>query len=104
MAEVKLSEAQVALARHALGLDGQRRRSYRNRYVVDAGCPDHDHWMAMVAAGLARVRKSISWMGGMDIFWLTREGGEAVLQKGESLCSEDFPLAVRRALQEARHG
>ena len=87
----RLTEAQRELARHALGLPNAKRRSYRNRYAVDAGCPEHAAWMAMVEAGYAKRRAAVAWMGGMDAFWLTRAGAGGVLDEGERLCPEDFP-------------
>lgn len=76
-------------ARHALGLDGVRKRSYRNRYV----CPEGDaDWSAMVAAGWATMRPAASVpFGGCAVFYLTRTGAELALNKGETLDPEDFP-------------
>ena len=98
--KAKLSEVQAKLARHALGLEGKRKRSYRNRYVAHAGCANHDDWMGMVTMGLATVHTGEPWMGDLDVFRLTRAGAEAVLRKGESLCSEDFPTAARALAQQ----
>lgn len=78
-----MNSEQVRLARHALGLDGCRRRSYRNRYYISAGSV-HGLWMAMVAQGYAET-------DGDRFFCLTRKGAELVLRSGESLCPEDFP-------------
>lgn len=46
-----MTDKQKELARHALGLDGRRKVSYRNRFVVGSGPPDCDEWEALVAAG-----------------------------------------------------
>lgn len=91
----KLAKAQRELARHALGLPNSSRRSYRNRFVTGEG-PDHEAWTAMVQAGHARSRKGVSWMGGMDAFWLTQDGALQALDEGESLCCEDFPSALQQ--------
>lgn len=88
---------QIELARHALGLTGDRRMSYRNHYVVGPGNADHDAWMALVAAGDARQRGGSQLTGGDDLFWLTRQGATAALQPGEQLDPEDFPPAVHSA-------
>lgn len=85
-----MDAAQRELARHALGLPNERRMSYRNRFATDAG-PDNEAWRGMVAAGLAKMRPGVEWMGGMDAFWLTRKGAEAALDPGERLDAEDFP-------------
>lgn len=84
---------QIELARHALGLDGRRRQSYRNHYVIGAGNADHDNWTAMVAAGEARRRNGSPLTGGDDLFWLTTAGATAALRRGERLDPEDFPAA-----------
>ncbi|PXW75938.1 hypothetical protein C7451_106102 [Blastomonas natatoria] len=87
-----MTSEQIELARHALGLDGQRKRSYRNRYVTGPGGSDHPAWLAMVEAGDAKKRDGSTLpFGGDDIFWLTRQGAEKALRKGEKLCPEDFP-------------
>lgn len=93
----ELRPEQIDMARHALGLSDQRgrwRKSYRNHYCVGYGDKDWWLWQMMVARGLAvyrPVRKGggVEWSG--DFFHLTRAGAEAVLQKNERLCREDFP-------------
>jgi hypothetical protein len=85
-----MSPDQRALARHALGLPNARRCSYRNHYVIDGG-PDHERWTALVDAGDARRRPGSQMSGGMDCFWLTRQGAVKALNKGERLDLEDFP-------------
>lgn len=77
---------QIRLARHALGLPNDRRQSYRNRFLAGG---EHAEWRAMEAAGLAEA--DTTGGKGMTWFWLTREGAEAALEPGESLCPEDFP-------------
>jgi hypothetical protein len=87
-----LTSTQADMARHALGLDGRRKQSYRNRYVVGPGNPDHAAWMELVSAGDATRRDgSTVPFGGCDIFYLTKQGAEKVLRKGERLDPEGFP-------------
>jgi len=86
-----MTPTQIALARHALGLDGRRLISFRNRFITGGPSKDHDEWNAMVSAGMARVRRNIEIYGGDDFFALTETGAKAALKDGESLCSEDFP-------------
>jgi hypothetical protein len=84
-----LTPRERELARHALGLDGRRKRSYRNRYFIDATTPTGLAWLAMVARGLAEIEprpKSLC-----DLFYLTRAGARAALETGETLDREDFP-------------
>jgi hypothetical protein len=84
-----LTPRERELARHALGLDGRRARSYRNRNSCTATTPNGFCWLGMVARGLAIVvpmPKSAT-----DFFYLTRAGAEAALEPGEELDDEDFP-------------
>lgn len=88
-----MTDAARELGRHALGLDGQRWRSYRNRFVTGAGGSDHAAWTEMVAVGLAEKRDgSAIPFGGNDLFWLTHAGALSCLEPGESLGGEDFPI------------
>jgi hypothetical protein len=86
------TEKQIELSRHALGLDGRRKQSYRNRFVIGPESSDYAVWMAMVEAGDATRRDgSTVPFGGCDIFYLTKQGAEKVLRKGERIDPEDFP-------------
>lgn len=89
----QLTIHQRELARHALGLPNRKRLSYRNHYVIGPGGPDHDAWMAMVAAGAAHRRVGGPLTGGGDLFFLTKVGAQAVLDPRERLDPEDFPEA-----------
>ncbi|MDO9006316.1 MAG: hypothetical protein Q7V20_22970 [Aquabacterium sp.] len=91
-----MTPAQIALARHALGLPNSDNRSYRNRFCAGKGHSDHPKWNALVSAGLATVTRHAGGLGGQDTFRLTLAGAKAALAKGESLCPEDFP--------EVQHG
>jgi hypothetical protein len=84
-----LTPRENELARHALGLDGRRKRSYRNRYFIDATTSIGLIWLAMVARGLAAIEPQPKSL--CDFFYLTRAGAEAALNPGESLDEEDFP-------------
>ncbi|WP_431861479.1 hypothetical protein [Azospirillum sp.] len=91
-----MTPRQVELARHALGLDGHKKVSYRNRFIAPPETPDFSEWDAMVAAGYAKrlQRSAGTWGYGIGVlFWLTRAGAELVLRPGESLCPEDFPAS-----------
>lgn len=85
-----MTPAQRELARHALGLPNDARRSYRNRYFAAAGSPTADQWMAMVSAGEAEGGDPGHKVSSLH-FCLTRKGAELALDKRESLCPEDFP-------------
>jgi hypothetical protein len=85
-----VSPEQRRLARHALGLPNDMRRSYRNRFYAIAG---HSEWGAMVTAGLAEASEAAH---GMQWFGLTRAGAAVALDRGETLCPEDFPPATAR--------
>ena len=86
-----MTPAQITLARHALGLPNDRKKSFRNRFCAGKGHKDHPAWRAMVAAGMATVRHGEGGLGGQDTFSLTVKGATVALQKGETLCGEDFP-------------
>jgi hypothetical protein len=86
------TDKQIELSRHALGLDGRRKQSYRNRYCIGPGSDDYETWEAMVAAGDATKRDgSTIPMGGMNLYYLTEQGARKALKRGEKLCPEDFP-------------
>jgi hypothetical protein len=85
-----MTPRQKELARHALGLTNSR-RSYRNHFVAGYNHIDYEDWMGMVVSGLARRRDGLPISGGDDVFWLTRDGATAALNKNERLCPEDFP-------------
>lgn len=97
MSKIELTEIQRELARHALGLPNKRKTTYRNHFVTGEGSTDYPHWTAMVEAGAAKRRDGSDLTGGDDLFWLTREGAEAALRKGEKLSAEDFPQPVTPA-------
>jgi len=83
----KVTHRQRELARNALGLPNEMSKSYRNIYVAGRGASRSD-WEAMVKSGLAvcdpPTPRGFVW------FYLTRAGAELALNRGESLCSEDF--------------
>lgn len=86
----QMTEKQIALARHALGLPNKARKSYRNYFVTGPGTPDWDDWLAMVEAGNATRRGPLEIFGGDSCFHLTRAGADVALRAGERLCGEDF--------------
>lgn len=94
-----MTPRQKELARHALGLDGRRKQSYRNRFWAGPGHDDFEDWQAMVAAGLALVSEPAAGHRPDHAFWLTRPGATAALNKGETLCPEDFPASGKRSLR-----
>ncbi len=96
-----MNAAQKRMARHALGLPTNKRRSYRNRYVVSPGGSDHTEWSDLVSKGLAEVAEGKPREDGfrMDTFYLTRAGAEAALEGKEELCPEDFPSPSKKAAQ-----
>lgn len=84
-----MPEAHLKLARNALGLPNEGRRSYRNRFLAAPG-DNQALWIEMVAAGHATPGAGTSvghW------FYLTEDGARAALKPGETLDREDFPTA-----------
>lgn len=93
MTDPTLTPAQLALARHALGLPNPRRRSHRNRFLAGAG--DEPAWRDMVQLGLAKLGAGTSaghW------FCLTPAGAAGALEPWELLAPEDFPPTAERPL------
>lgn len=87
-----MTPVQRNLARHAIGLDGRHKQTWRNHFVTGEGSTDYPHWVAMVEAGLATRRKGSVLTGGDDLFRLTRAGAEMALNRGETLDPETFPV------------
>jgi hypothetical protein len=88
--DAEVSEREIELARHALGLPNKRRCSYRNYFVAGPGHIDYEHWQWMVFAGNATVRRRLP-LGGDHCFYLTDNGAIPALRSGEWLDPEDFP-------------
>lgn len=86
-----MTPSQRKMARHALGLDGERRRSYRNRYVAALCSSIEDEWNDLCRRGLAERGRDGSHSVG---FCLTLEGAREALDPPEILDPEDFPDAV----------
>lgn len=91
-----MTPSQREMARHALGLDGKRRRSYRNRYTAGLGTTQEDEWNDLCRRGLAeRGADGIAVVG----FCLTLDGAREALGEGEIIDREDFPDAVGHVRQ-----
>ena len=88
-----MTAKQRKLARHALGLPNRDRRSYRNRFFANyRPGGDYEQWDAMWNRGLAE--RALVMDGDCYRFWLTETGAQMAINKGESLCPEDFPRAT----------
>lgn len=85
-----MTEKQIELGRHALGLPNDRRMSYRNHFVADLGHTDYTTWLAMVEQGDAFHGRPSELTGGDDLFWLTKKGAMLCLKPSEKLDPEDF--------------
>lgn len=88
-----LSHKQKSLARHALGLDGKQKVSYRNRYCAVIGTEDCDEWLKMAKEGYASGNTNKHLPLGTLNFYLTSKGALLALEEREMLSSEDFPMA-----------
>lgn len=83
---------QRELARHALGLPNDNKRSYRNRYIIQPGTRAHEFWELMVAAGEAvKTPGAEMGLGKNDHFRLRYSAAVSALEPGEKLDMEDFP-------------
>lgn len=85
-----MNPRQIELARHALGLDGWGKRTYRNRYLVAPGASLHAEWLRMVENGHAV--RHVQPGRSTDMFMLTRAGAEAAIRPGELLDEADWPV------------
>lgn len=88
----RMTDRQIELARHALGLGNGRRQSYRNYFTAGVGHNDYEEWLEMSRIGAAIRRDGRRLIfGGDDLFHLTRAGAEQALRSGETLDPEHFP-------------
>ncbi len=89
-----MNEAQIKLARHALGFDEKVSVSYRNRYHVSQGGTGYEEWKDLEAKGLAeKTLVPTKENRRYYMFSLTLKGAMMALKPGESLDKEDFPDA-----------
>lgn len=87
---MNLTENQIEIIRHTIGLD-RSSRSYRNRYIASAGHHNFDDLESLVKCGAMEKYDGSGLFGKSSIYIATKSGANAVLKKGEALCSEDFP-------------
>lgn len=85
-----LTEDQIEIGRHCLGLPNRYNRSYRNRYYTGEGNSAYDDWVKMVETGLAECEKVDCVIPKYTFFWLTKNGAMRCLKNDESLDPEDF--------------
>jgi hypothetical protein len=85
-----MTPQQRKLARHALGLPNDAKRSYRNRYTAYPGSEVWRVWDGLCERGLAQMNRGNEF----DYFELTEAGAVRALDEGESLDREDFPHAA----------
>lgn len=103
--EVKLSDQERYLIRHALGMGpvNAAKVAYRNRYIVSKGADQFDAWMALVDRGLAVVEAAD---GQRVCFYAGGRAARAVLRKGESIDREITAMlgTIDTEISEVRHG
>lgn len=78
----KMTEAQLKLARHALGLPNKSHQAYRNSFCAGPDHEDWQNWLTLVDMGLATRVEGELW-GGQSMFSLTSEGAHAAVLAGE---------------------
>jgi hypothetical protein len=88
---------QLKLARHALGLPNDQKRSYRNRYFAGVGTDIEERWDDLVNRGLAH-RQRQDGGAKTTFFCLSRRGAQMAIDPAESLCPEDFPCPQEREI------
>lgn len=84
-----MTPEQIKLARHALGLPNDQKRSYRNRYFATVGSNIEKQWEGLVSSGLAHRQRQDG--ARTTFFCLSERGARRVIDPAESLCPEDFP-------------
>lgn len=85
--DIALTRRQRELIRHAIGLNGKRKKSYRNRFWAAPGSTSYDEMCDLVALGAATFGIASPTMKEFNI---TSTGAHAALSDGESLDLEDF--------------
>ena len=90
-----MTDDQIDLGRHALGLPNRKRISYRNHFCAGPGHLDYFNWLEMTTLGYAIRRKGSELSGGDDVFLLTFKGASECVLPGEKLCAEDFPEVLK---------
>jgi len=86
---MELTERQREFVRHAIGLNGRSKMTYRNHFVIGKGGDGYEDWMDLVRKGYAHHRAGSEISGGDDVFWATRETALAVRKPREHV-SPDF--------------
>lgn len=88
----RLTQKQYLLARHALGLPNDHKKSYRNHFMAADGTPDFNEWKTMEADGFAfGVKCEELWGKNNTMFRLSESGARRALFGREKLDEEDFP-------------
>ena len=95
-----MTERQIELARHALGLPNKKRTSYRNHFCIGQGGEGHAEWMDLVAKGMAWRATGPHW-GGADMFYLSMKGALAARLPNEHISREDADNMRRRDERKA---
>lgn len=93
----KVTAAQIALGRHALGLPNRGRKSYRNRFCAGPTHDDYAEWMVMVSDGNAMRGNGSELSGGDFVFRLTNQGALGCLTAYEKLDAEDFEVTSHQS-------
>lgn len=91
-----MTQQQIELGRHALGLPNKQKETYRNHFVAGPSHDNYADWMAMVAEGDAIRHEPSELYGGDYCFQLTRTGAVKCLKIKERLDPEDFRLREQK--------
>ena len=80
MSDYAMSNEEVRVMRHALGLRNKRKRPYRNYYTAE----DSPVWNGLVGRGLATVTTQTSeiWLVELKFYRVTHEGRMALRALG----------------------
>lgn len=83
-----MTDNQIELGRHALGLPNKQHTSYRNHFVAGPTHDDYAEWMTMVSEGNAVRGERSEITGGDYVFWLTIKGALLCRKPNEHLDRE----------------
>ncbi len=88
-----MTDAQLHILRHALGIDDAGRgATYRNHFVTGVGSADHPHCIELVDSGHMERHAGNELTGGDDLFTVTESG----LQVARPLLPERMTRSQRR--------
>lgn len=69
-----MTEYQIGLLQHAIGVNERQREPYRNYFLTEDGGTDNAAWLELVEQGYATSRPAPAFVGGGVIYHVTEKG------------------------------